>query len=245
VVVGPGFSNPASFVHYINSTENEVISEHGAERRSKEKDKTPWGANKMIALEEPDPALGNIFKEAQASGNLQWLRWEEINGKAAAVYSFSVPRKKAHLDVDVCCFPKINQTGIATFYTSTTAAALSDGSSGGGGGGVTGNFQTNTEWHDSRTSVAYHGEFFIDPDTGVVVRMIVQAEFKPSELVHRIDTRVDYAPIRAGSRTLIAPVKTYINTEVVPGGDSGAATYTTRCTLFISEYKDYRLTNTN
>lgn len=244
VVVGQGFSNPASFVHYINSSESQVISEHGAEKRPTEKDKTAWGANKMIALEEPDPALGSVFKEAQASASLQWLRWEKLGGTTAAVYSFAVSHKKAHLDVNVCCFPKISQAGIATFYTATTASTLGAGG-GGGGGGVAGNFQTNTEWHNFKTAVPFHGEFFIDPETGMVLRMIVEAEFRPTEVVHRIDRRIDYGPIHAGGRTLIAPVKSFVNTEVVPNGDSGAATYTTRCTLFTSEYKDYRLASTN
>jgi hypothetical protein len=35
-------------------------------------------------------------------------------------------------------------------------------------------------------------------------------------------------------------VRTVINTEVVPGGDSGASGYSTRRTLFTSEYKDYQ-----
>jgi hypothetical protein len=243
VVVGGGFSSPATFVHYINSSEGEVASEHGAEKFFSEKDKTPWGANKMIALEEPDPALGTILKEAEAANSLRWLRWELVNGRPVAVFSFAVARKKSHLDVNVCCFPNINQTGVATFYTATTAAALGDGG-GGGGGGVAGNYQTRTEWHSFKSTVPYHGEVFIDPESGTVVRCIVEAELKPSEVVHRIDTRIDYGPVKVGNATLILPVKTYVNTEVVPNGDSGAAAYTTRCTLFTSEYKEYQLSQT-
>jgi hypothetical protein len=40
---------------------------------------------------------------------------------------------------------------------------------------------------------------------------------------------------------LVLPVKSVVNTEVVPKGDSGAGSFTTRQTLFTSEYKDYRL----
>jgi hypothetical protein len=245
VDVGSGFSSPATFVHYINSSEIEVSSEHGAEKPPSEQDKIQWGANKMIALKESDPALGTIFSEAEASSSLRWLRWELVNGRQVSVFSFAVPHKKSHFDVNVCCFPTINQTGVATFYTATTAAALSDGSNGGGGGGVSGNYQTHTEWHDFKTTSSYHGEVFVDPETGAIVRLIVEAELKPSELVHRLDTRIDYGPMKVGSATLIVPVKTYINTEVVPHGDSGAATYTTRCTLFTSEYKEYQLAGAN
>jgi hypothetical protein len=236
VVVSAGFSNPATFVHYINSSAAQITSIHGTEKWPSEKDTTPWGANKMIALEGPDPSLADVFKEAQAAESLRWLRWELINGKPAAVFGFAVPRKKSHLDVNICCFPNVNQAGVATFYTATTAATLGEGAS---GGGVSGNFQTSTNWHNFKTTAAYHGEFFIDPDSGVVLRMITEAELKPSELVHELDTRVDFSPVQVNNKMLVVPVKTFVNTLVVPHGDSGAATYTTRRTLFTSEYKDY------
>ncbi len=239
VVTAPGFSNPATFIHYINSSSAQVLSDHGAEKLPAAKEKIPWGANKMIALEEPDPSLGVVFKEAQAASAIQWLRWELVNGKQIAVYSFAVPKKKSRLAVNVCCFPKVSQAGVATFYTATTAATLG-GDSGGGGGGVTGNFQTNTDWHNYKATVPYHGEFFIDPNTGIIVRMITLAELNPAEVVHQLDTRIDYGPLKVGDTVVVAPVKTIINTEVVPNGDSGAGRYSTRRTLFTSEYKDYR-----
>ena len=237
VVTNAGFSNPTAFVHYINSTAAEVSSQRGTEKMPAEKDKTKWGANGMIALGTPDPSLGVVFREAQASGTLQWLRWELINGKAAAVYTFKVDSRKARLPVDVCCFPRVNQAGIAKFYSATTAQAMGGGS---GGGGVAGNFQTTTEWNKFSNTAPYHGEVFVDPDSGTVVRLITQVELKPTDLVHQLDTRIDYGPVQAGDKTLIAPVKTFINTEVVPKGESGAGMYTTRCTLFTSEYKDYK-----
>lgn len=244
VVVGGGFSNPASFVHFIKASEAQIISVHGAEKPPAQKDTTPWGANKMIALMDPLPGLSEVFHEAQSAGDIHWLRWEAIGGTPAAVFAFEVPRKKTHLAVHICCFPNINQTGIATFYTALTAPALSDGGSS-GSGGVAGNFQTRTEWHDYNTTAPYHGELFIDPQTGVVVRIIVQAELKPSEVVHEFGARVDFAPVPVRNKMLVLPVKTYIDTTVVPNGDSGAATYTTRRTLFTSEYKDYELLAAN
>ena len=239
VVTTAGFSNPATFVHYINSTEAQVASEHGAEKMPAEKDKTPWGANRMIALQEPDPSLGVVLQEAQAAGSIQWLRWEMVNGKQAAVYSFTVPRKKSRMALNVCCFPDVTQAGVARFYTATTASTMGGGGS--GTGGVAGNMQSNTDWHNYKTTAPYHGQLFIEPATGIVVRMITMAELKPSDVVHELDTRVDYGPVKVGEKTLIVPVKTVINTEVVPNGDSGAGAYSTRCTLFTSEYKNYQL----
>ena len=235
----PGFVAHRAYIRYVNSSESAIAFEHGAEKLVPDNSKVRWGANKMIALQAPDPSLGTVFKEAQASASIQWLRWELINGRPAAVFSYAIPRKQSRLDLKVCCFPKIDQQGVAHFYTSTTAAAFG-GDATSGGGGVAGDWQTTTDWHDFQATTPYHGEFFIDPDTGVVVRMITQAELKPSDLVHQVDTRIDYGPVKTAARTLILPVKTFVNTLVVPGGDSGAQMYTTRCTLFISEYSSYR-----
>ena len=241
VSTGSSFVNPFQFIHYINSTDAQVVSDHGAEKMPAGKDKTPWGANKMIALQEPDPSLGSVFQEAQEAGDIKWLRWETLNGKQAAVYSFDVSKKKAHFAVNVCCFPDVNQTGVASFQSSALGSAH-----GGGAGGAKGNFQTNTNWNDYKATVPYHGELFIDPDTGIVVRMITEAELKPSEVVHQVDERIDYGPVTVGSKMLVLPIKSIIDTEVVPNGDSGAAgRYSVRRTLFTSEYKDFQIAGGN
>jgi hypothetical protein len=241
VDISAGLSNPLLFFRYINSSESPVVSEHGAEQLPPGKDKTLWGANQMIALKEPPPSLGVIFTEAIEAGSIQWLRWELINGRPAAVYSFAVPKAKSALTLDICCFPNLVQTGVARFYNSMSASVVAgDEAAGGGAGGVTGNFQSATDWRNYRSVVPYHGEFFVDSGSGIVVRMITEAELAPSEVVHRVNTRIDYGPVTVGGKMLVLPVKTVVNTEVVPKGDSGAGSFTTRQTLFTSEYKNYR-----
>ena len=236
-----GLADTASFLHFMNSAQAAVAFENGAEKAPAQKDKTPWGANKMIALKEPDPSLGIVFPQAVASGSIRWLRWELVNGRQVAVFSFAVSPKTAELALDICCFPNIVQTGIARFYTGMTAAVIAgDEAAPGGGGGVAGNMQSTTSWSDHRVNVPYHGEFFIDPETGIVMRMITEAELNPSDVIHQVDTRIDYGPIKVGAKVLVAPVRTIINTLVVPKGDSGAGSYSTRRTLFIAEYRDYR-----
>ena len=227
--------NPFHFVRYISATDTNIGLEHGVERLPD--DKTRWGSNRMVQIMEPAPGLTQVFREATEAGAIKWARWEMVNGKQAAVFSFQVPKKKAHLAMNVCCFPQVDQTGKATF----TSAAIG-GASGTGGGGASGNLQTNTDWHPYKQgSVGYHGEFFIDPDTGVVLRMITEMEPKSSDVVHQQDTRIDYAPVDVGGKPLVLPVQSWVVTEVVPNGDSGAGGFSTRCTLFSSDYKDYQL----
>lgn len=239
VTVGASFVPAFQYVHYINSTDSAYSLDRGLEKLPP--DKTNWGANKMIALEEPSPSLATVFQDAEANGTINWVRWETINGKPAAVFAFTVPKKKSHMALNVCCFPSVDQAGMATFTGQMGSGA--PGGSAGAGGGAKGNFQTTTEWHNFKAKeLPYHGEFFIDPDTGIVVRLVTQPELKQTEVVHQQDTRVDYGPVKVGDKTLILPIRTVINTEVVPNGDSQAAgRYSTRCTLFTSEFKDYQL----
>jgi hypothetical protein len=230
VSVGSSFVSPFQAIHYINSTETAAAIQHGAEQPAAEKDKTPWGANKMIVVTDPVPSLSLVFPEAQESGTIKFLRWQTINGKTAAGFTFEVPKKKAHFPVDVCCFPEVDAAGKANF----SSAAL-------GGGGVSGNFQTATSWHPYKASVSYHGQLFIDPDTGTVLRMITVADLKQTDVVHQVDTRVDYAPIPVDGKPLVIPIKSYVSTEVVPNGDSGSAgRYSVRRTLFTTEYTNYQ-----
>ena|GEM_PF-1921913 len=243
VATTPSFSNWATFVHFIGSAETPVVSEHGTETMPSQKDKTPWGANGMIAFQGPEPSLNVILQDAQAAGSIQWLRWELINGKRAAVYSFKVPITNSRLAVDVCCFPQSTQIGVARFYSAFDADTVAgDERAPGAGGGAIGNFQTNTSYDQHfKATVPYHGEIFVDPNTGIVVRLITQAEFKVSDEVQQEDLRIDYGPVKVGANAMVLPVKTVLNTVVAPHGDAGAARFTTRRTLFISEYQNYQL----
>jgi hypothetical protein len=238
VSVGSGFVNPYNYVHYINASDATIGLGKGGEKLPQ--DKTQWGRNKMIGLQDPDPDLANVFAEAREFGNPKWDRWETVNGKPAAVFSYDVPKKKSKMGVHVCCFPDIDQTGVAHFTGQMGTGA--PGGAAGAGGGAKGNFQTNTNWNPYKeNNVGYHGQLFIDPDSGIVVRMITEAEQKSSDMVHQLDTRIDYGPVTVGGKSLVLPVKSVVITEVVPNGEAGAGGFSTRCTLFTSEYKNYEL----
>jgi len=224
-----GVASP--YIQYINSVETPASFQNGAEQVTVPKDKGRWGANGQIALFEQGPILTNVLQEAQAAGKVNWLRWETIEGNVAAVYAFSVDKKKTHYAVNYCCFPDLEQAGV--IHTSRESGPSLSQS-------VSGNFQTATSWKNFKEIKPYHGEIFVEPSSGVVVRLITQAEFKATDVVQREDERVDYGPVKVGDKTLVLPINSIINTEVVPTGDSGAGKYTIRHTLFTTQYKDYK-----
>jgi hypothetical protein len=238
VSVGSSFVSPYQYVRYLNATDGTYNSEHGVEKLAQ--DKTPWGANSMIAIMEPDPSVANVFEDAHTNGSITWLRWQLIGGKPVAVFAYQVPKKKSHMAVNVCCFPSLNQTGDARF--SGPNGVGQPGGSAGAAGGAKGNFQTNTDWHPyKQNGIPYHGEFYIDTDTGIVVRLLTVAELKPGDVVHQQQTRTDYGPAKVGDKTMVLPTRTIVATEVVPNGDSGAGKYAVRNTYLSTEYKDYQI----
>ena len=224
----PNLVAPNQFVHYINSTEAQVDFVNGAEKNPLGTPKGPWDPKGMLALLGQAPVLSTGFDEAQKAGKIRFLRWETVNGKQAAVFAFNVDKKNTHYAVNDCCFPDVGQAGRVFFSSAST-----------GGGGAKGNLQTTTSWVFYKATVPYHGEIYINPETGIVVRLITQAEFKDSEVVHQEDQRIDYDPMQVGDKTLVVPVRIVINVEDVPSGDSGAATFSLRHTMFTAEYKDY------
>jgi len=226
VVNGSGDNNPSwhkpdPFMHLLGSHTASVESENGIEKAPSAKNKAPWSQNGQTSEGGPGPILSVILQDAAAGGKLQWLHWELLDGKKAAVFSFAVDPKKSHYLVDYCCFPVRSQAG-ALYYVPQA------------------NMQTGTDWKAFKATVGYHGRFLIDPDNGVVLRLITEAELKPTDPVHQEEMRIDYGPVTVGSATLNLPVNTFTITEVVPNGDDAGATFSVRHTLFRASYKDYR-----
>jgi hypothetical protein len=218
-------------VRLVNTRTTAVESVNGIEKPAG-KDTTQWGPNNMTASVGTPLALSTILQEAVASGNPKWLRWELVNGKQTAVFAFNVEKKKTKFAVSYCCFPDTDTAGVMSTGGGVGPSA---------GNGGTGTLQTISEWKPFKANTGYHGELFIDPDLGVVIRTITQADFKPTDFVHSEAIRTDYAPMSIGGKTLIVRIRSFTLAEVVPNGDSFAATYAVRRSFITQNYKDYAL----
>lgn len=219
--IGKSWEPPDMTMRLVGSHSDSVGSEKGVELVPPVKQKAPWGRNGQISEGGPGPVLSVILQEAAAAGTLNWRRWQTIQGKTVAVFSFAVPKKKSHYEVHYCCFPVTEDTG-RMGYEGTGA-----------------NLQYNTDWKDFKSVAGYHGEFYVDPDTGVIVRLVTQAELKPTDFVHQEDMRIDYGQVVVDGKPVILPTHSITLNEVVPNGDNYAARYSVRHTLFLVSYLNY------
>jgi hypothetical protein len=226
-------SSPGLTVNTVNSyarlsdaDTRRVESEKGVEKPA-EKDKAAWGQNGQVSPPGSMPPLGVLFQEASDAGKISFARWEIIEGKRAAVFTFAVDKKKSRYDVSYCCFPK-------TDTASGVAAA-------GGFAPMPGEIQSVTSYRPFKKTVGYHGELSIDPEDGTILRVITYAELKPTDYVHQEAVRTDYSPTVVDGKEYVLPLESFTINEVVPGGESNSIAYSVRHTLFNEMYGNYQL----
>jgi hypothetical protein len=215
-------------IHYTASDDASVTFKNGIEVNPLVGEKTHWGDNSMIALlgQAPDP--GTVLADAQAAGKVSWLRWQTVSGHDLAVFSYSVDKKKTHYAVNYCCFPETSQLGAVGMRGTVN-------------GGETGNYQTNARWKEFKATEPYHGEIFVDPDTGVIYRLITEVEFKGSDPVKAENQRIDYGVESLGDKKLVVPGFVTIDTVERPYPDSPQGRFILRHTLFTATYSGYKL----
>jgi hypothetical protein len=107
-----------------------------------------------------------------------------------------------------------------------------------------GAIQSVSTWDTFNKVVGYHGEFFIIPNTGIVVRVITRAEMKPTDFVSKEDRRIDYGPVVIDGKAYLLPRVSVTAMEAVPNADNSTKTCTFRHTLFHVSYQNYKLAGT-
>jgi hypothetical protein len=213
-------------IQLVGKQVDEVETDKGVEAAAASRAKTKWGLNGEISEGEPVTNLGAIFLEASSSGTISWLRWQMVDGRQTAVFSFAVEKKNSHIDVSYCCFPKTETEDKITLSLRVGA------------------IQSVSTWNTFNKVVGYHGEFFIIPNTGIVVRVITHAEMKPTDFVTMENRRIDYGPVVIDGKAYLLPRVSITALEVVPNADDSTKTRTVRHTLFDVSYQNYKMAGT-
>lgn len=226
----PGMNAENPYLLMLGVHTEPVESEHGIELQTPVvKQKNPASQNGQISEGGSGLVLGVILVDA-AKGDMAWQRWEMVNGKKAAVFSFTVNKKQSHYKVNYCCFPVMENIGGAGAVNQAANMPSITAQPGG----------MATSFKSFKAAPGYHGELYVDPETGTIVRLITKADLKPTDLVQQEDIRVDYGPVTVDGKQYVVPLQSMILTQVVPNGDAFVK-YSTRRTLFDVEYQNYRV----
>jgi hypothetical protein len=191
------YSAPIAFRDGRESDDPALLaSAEFADRKSRSKDAIGPPAQSaelgMSSWGDFGPILAVVLLDS-AHGKLDWARWETEDGKPVAVFQFAVDRAASHYQVNYCC----EASSSTVDYKNSSA-------------------------NDRRLSVvalkpAYHGRLEVDPDTGAVLRISVEADLRKEDPIQRASLMVEYARVQIGAGKFLCPTRsvsiTYSRTE--------------------------------
>ena len=154
------------------------------------------------------PALTVVLADL-AGHQVAFSHWEQIAGQLAAVYRYEVPREASHY-------------AVAYSYLDTKTIGRTQFGYGGWERSAqqVANIPRSREVQTYRETPGYRGVIAIDPGTGAVLRITIEAELSSSNPLLRAATMIEYAPVTIGDRKFICPARSLAISQE-PGTLSG------------------------
>ena len=160
------------------------------------------GAQKM----QPEPGLRTwgefgpelfVILADTAHGSVTFSHWEQTPAGLIAVYRYAVPRAASHYTVNYCCYRPQDSTQTDPMVKSDLGR------------------NQRTVMASPEVAVprpftdkpGYHGTLSIDPATGAIMRIALEADLKTGDPISRVTTVVEYGPVVIGERSFICPVR--------------------------------------
>jgi hypothetical protein len=136
-----------------------------------------------------------------AKGKLTFGHWEQMDSGIVAVFHYQVPQTASHYAVDYCCLGAgQDRASGATF----TEAFMGHPAYFSGNDQIAGTNKINDSY---RGTPAYHGNLYIDPATGAILRITLDAELNPSEPITRNASSIDYGTVEIGGKKFVCPMR--------------------------------------
>jgi VWFA-related protein len=153
--------------------------------------------------------LGDSIK-----GKLSWARWEQENGKPAAVLQFAVDRSISHYGMIYCCEVLTENTNAGIMLVKHPV---------------------------NLRQIGYHGYLEVDPETGTILRITIEADPKPEDFVQRASMMVEFGPVKIGDSLYVCPTRSVsISVSRTEFESHGQVESTNRLLLNDVEFTDYR-----
>lgn len=145
----------------------------------------------LISKGEFGSTLGMILSDT-AKGKVTWSHWEQIAGDPAAVFRYSVPRSASNYEVTDY------QQPVAEYANLTGRQGVA---------GIGRQLSDSSDITPTITRPGYHGSLWLDPATGTILRITIEADVKGGVPFQRASILVEYGPVQIGDSRFICPVK--------------------------------------
>jgi hypothetical protein len=183
-------------LHKVDTSSREISVRDERENQPPTQGSAVWKREiGLISGGEFGTTLGMILTDT-IQGKVTWSHWEQNDAGQVAVFQYEVPSAASHFEL----------IGTLQREAAIEGFAAPSGNRGIASIGV----RPNTD--PSRTSIirirpAYHGSVSLDPATGTILRITMEAELKDSDPFRRAAILVQYGPVQIGEGKFICPVR--------------------------------------
>ena len=183
-------------LHKVDTSSREISVRDERENQPPTQGSAVWEREiGLISGGEFGTTLGMILTDT-IQGKVTWSHWEQNDAGQVAVFQYEVPSAASHFEL----------IGTLQREAAIEGFAAPSGNRGIASIGV----RPNTD--PSRTSIirirpAYHGSVSLDPATGTILRITMEAELKDSDPFRRAAILVQYGPVQIGEGKFICPVR--------------------------------------
>ena len=162
-----------------------------------------------------------IILNDSSQGRTMWSHWEQTSTGVVAVFHYEVPKTASHYEIDTPVEQVQHNTGSNRWAYAGGLAAM-----------------TTTAM--VRTKPGYKGSLWIDPATGIILRVTLVVDLKGNSTIERGAILVEYGPISIADKTVICPVRSL---ALSSAPDTVNATLKGSATEWLNEnlFTDYHL----
>jgi hypothetical protein len=191
-------------LHLVDSSSREVSIRDEQDSQASINGSAFWQPQAgMVTGGEFGTTLGMILSDT-VKGKVTWSHWERTTTGSVGVFHYSVPKSASHYEV----------LGFQKQQPTVGAVPASNG----GARGISGISVTPTGAGSSvsiiRARAGYHGSLWLEPATGTLLRVTVEADSNDRGSFRRADILVQYGPVQVGGSEFICPLRSVALSQV-------------------------------
>src|ERR1700744_6102121 len=186
-----------SGLHLLNSSSQEISTFDELTNQSRNASTANWKEHSgLLSGGEFGSTLSMILSDT-VNGKVTWNHWEQSATGQVAVFQYSVPSSASHFEVLNSRQRQTSLEGMAAPSGGSRRVSGIEAKPSGGG--------ANTSTSLSRPG--YHGSLWVNPVSGAILRITMEADTKGSDQFKRAAIMVQYGPVQIGASEFICPVR--------------------------------------
>ena len=184
-------------LHQVNGSSREVSVHVEQENDFRSNGSAVWEDRRgLSSWGEFGTVLGMILGDV-VKGKASWSHWEQTASGLSAVFHYSVPKSASHFEV----LRSVERSGTVAAFVTPRAYGIKPGSES----------SDVLIVHDRR---GYEGSLWLDPATGTILRITIEADSKGNVAFQRAAMLVQYGAVEIGGNRFILPVRSLAFSKV-------------------------------